>query len=80
MIVESVIRLILFIYALIIALVLMTGCATTKAVTEYKYVNIPVKCVVEMPQRPLDTGDILVNNALILKYTETLENLLNKCI
>lgn len=52
------------------------GCA---AKVEYRDVYIPQKCLVEDIKRPSPTGDILKDNARILKYTEMLEANIDRC-
>ncbi|RXJ80807.1 hypothetical protein CRU86_00070 [Aliarcobacter skirrowii] len=66
--------LMLFIFVLII-----TGCAT-KVKTEYVYkkVNIPVKCNVELPKKPLNDGSFETHKQKMIYYI-TVEDLLMKC-
>lgn len=63
---------------IILSSLLMFGCSP-KVITEYKTVNVPVKCNVQIPKKPNSSGDILKDNTLILKYNEELLLLLKKC-
>lgn len=57
-------------------IVTFKGCA--KVV--YKDVYVPVKCNIEMPLKPVLSGDLLSDFANALKHSEILEKDLNFCI
>lgn len=63
---------------IVISSLLLFGCSP-KVITEYKTVQVPVKCQLEIPKKPTSTGDILKDNTLILKYNEELLITLKKC-
>lgn len=56
------------------------GCAAPKTVTEYRYINVPVKCELPAPIKPI-FNDVKAYelNLMVLKYTEELEATLRGC-
>lgn len=64
--------------ALLLILIIFAGCAGRER-TVYKDVYIPQKCNISAPSRPTDTGDTVLNNALIIEYALRLENALKYC-
>lgn len=74
---EVIIKLIMLLI-IIISSLLLFGC-TAKTITEYKTVQVPVKCKIDIPSKPKSTGDILKDNILILKYSDELFIALKKC-
>lgn len=58
----------------------LIGCSATPVTkTEYKYVNVPVKCEVVMPIKPPSTGDVIKDNLLIMQYADETKAALLKC-
>lgn len=59
---------------------LFWGCGA-KAVTviEYKVVEVPVKCSVDMPAKPSPDGDAMEVNFRVLEYSKKLEAALKAC-
>lgn len=55
------------------------GCGE-KVIEVPKEVYVPVKCKVERPTPPYDTGDPVLNNTNILIYTEVLKTDLDFCV
>lgn len=58
---------------------ILFGCSP-KTVVEYKPVNVPVKCEIDLPTKPVYTGDVVKDNISITKYAEEVENALQFCI
>ena len=74
-------RIIIICVIVLCSFFIFEGCAVKeKEVVKYQLVNVPVKCEVEKPERPASSGDLLVDNALIMKYTEELEIALEMCL
>ncbi len=63
----------------VVALVIFSGC-TPKTITQYEQVYIPIKCDVNIPQKPNDTKDEVKNNLLIINYVKQLEQALKRCM
>lgn len=74
----QVIMKVLFLLLIIIISFLMFGCST-KTVTAYKDVYIPVYCEFETVNKPEPTGDVIKDNIMIMKYADELLITLNKC-
>jgi hypothetical protein len=69
------------IVALLVAVALYltaTACAPA-TVVEYKIVEVPVVCDVEMPQRPLLSDEIVLRIVDLLEYVERLETAFKAC-
>lgn len=63
-----------------VIMVLTSSCAKkVEYITQYQEVKVPIKCEFEIPDRPLDSGDIVINTSNLLSYTERLEVVLRKC-
>lgn len=58
-------------------LILLSGCSQRVI---YKDVLVPTKCDVEMPKRPILSGDVLLDIKEALKHSEILESNLRFCI
>lgn len=66
--------------AAIIGLSLNFGCATTpKIVTEYKYINVPIKCEIPLPIRPIYIDNAIEMTIITMRYVEELEVALKAC-
>ena len=57
--------------------ILLFGCS--RQTVQYQLVNVPVKCDVTIPPKPVYTGDVLSDNAKILEYSEKLKASLQRC-
>lgn len=68
----------IFLVIIIVITLLLFGCST-KTITKYEPVYIPVACDVKEPVRPKTSGDIIKDNVMILKYADELSISLNKC-
>jgi hypothetical protein len=56
------------------------GCAT-KTVTEYITVEVPVKCSIEIPAKPVkEDKDITLTVIDVLEYAKKLETALKGCV
>lgn len=66
-----------YIVAIAIGLAL---CACADPEIQYVEKLVPVKCDIEMPKEPQQTGDIMQDIPNILIYTEVLESDLQFCI
>lgn len=64
---------------IIIAVTLMLFGCSTKTITKYEPVYIPIACDVNEPVRPKTSGDVIKDNVMILKYADELSVSLNKC-
>lgn len=58
---------------------MLFGCAPKQPQVIYKYVSVPVKCNITIPDKPRYTGNVVIDNINILKYSDTLLLNLNKC-
>lgn len=70
---------ILILIVIIIITLHLFGCSS-KAITNYEHVYVPVKCEVKEPAKPKPSGDIIKDNLLILKYSDELKVSLKKCL
>lgn len=77
-----VLRIVMPIIVVVLGLLLFNGCSAknTQPSVVYEPVMIPQKCEVDIPQKPLSTGDIAKDNVLILQYSENLLLALKTCI
>lgn len=69
---------VLFFMALILILFLISGCSAGASVRYYP-VSVPVKCNIDMPDKPVFSENILETNMNITKYAEELEAGLQMC-
>lgn len=72
---------ILFQWLVALTLAVLTMCVwgCSAPVIKYHPVNIPVKCKITVPARPVLTNNILETNMNITKYAEELEAALDAC-
>lgn len=62
----------------VFSLAFFSGCASKKELV-YKEVNIPIRCEVDLPKKPLNNKDFESHKALML-YFSRVEKLLFKCM
>jgi hypothetical protein len=55
------------------------GCHHPSPVVEYKYVDVPVKCTVEVPARPTKDSDTALAVIDLIAYTRQLEIVIEAC-
>lgn len=58
-------------------LILLCGCSHTT--TKYYPVSVPIKCSINIPDKPKYEDDVVINNINILRYAEQLHIALKVC-
>lgn len=74
---NSMISKVVFFTGLIIGL---SSCSVSGGAIKYKEVKVPVKCEVQVPERPQMTDDTVVNTIELITFTKDLEELLKVCV
>lgn len=75
---DSRLLIVIILVFVILIMYLVSGCSAGVSVRYYP-VNIPVKCNIDMPARPVFSENVLETNMNITKYAEELEAGLKMC-
>jgi hypothetical protein len=77
---NTILRVIVALFVAIALYLTATACAAPTVVTEYKIVEVPVVCDVEMPLKPQQReGEIVLRIVDLLEYVTLLENAFRAC-
>jgi hypothetical protein len=60
-------------------LFILTAACAPPVVTEYKVVEVPVVCNVDMPQRPILSDNIVLKVVDLIEYVQLLETAFKAC-
>lgn len=72
-----VLKIVMALFIIVLSLILF-GCSA-KTHIEYVPVSVPVVCDVDIPKKPIYSGDVVKDNLMIMLYADELRASLEKC-